>query len=201
MEERIIRSDPTEGYFPHHIELRLPTPLFPDEQERLITAAATDEPWSEIAIWLMLRLGLTRSELLGLRRDHIDRTNESHPILSIYYADVTKQSKERTLLADSRFAELYENLLASGGANDSLVAVGPPAVNSMVERVRKLAGITKAVTPQVLRHSYAVDQARAGANQVRLLRLLGLTDDPRNRESVDRYIRLAQPANAPEVTP
>ena len=200
LEERVLNADPTDGYFPHHIELRLPVPLFPDEEERLLSAAATDEMWSEIAIWLMLRLGLTRSELLGLHRDHIDRTDEFNPVVYCYYSDVTKQSKERTLRADRRFAELYEALLASGAAGDNLITVGPPAINSMVDRVRRIAGITKAVTPQVLRHSYAVDQARSGADHVRLLQLLGLTDDPRNRESVDRYIRLALPVNEPAVT-
>jgi integrase/recombinase XerD len=68
----------------------------------------------------------------------------------------------------------------------------------MVDRVREAAGITKVVTPQTLRHTYAVEQARNGADAERLLALLGLTDDPRNRESVDRYLKLAHAANEPE---
>lgn len=198
IDERVLQSDPTEGYFPHHVNLRLPVPLFPDEQERLLAAAAEDEAWSELAIWLMLKLGLTRSELLGLQRDHIDRSDEAHALIYIVYPDDAKHSKERTLVADERFAGIYESFLERTGATDTLVTVGPPAVNSMVERVRRIAGIEKMVTPQVLRHSFAVDQARAGADQTRLLHLLGLSDDPRNRESVDRYLRLAIPVNAPE---
>ena len=42
---------------------------------------------------------------------------------------------------------------------------------------------------QPLRDTYAVDQARAGADEERLL-LLGLADDPRNRASVARYVKL-----------
>jgi integrase/recombinase XerD len=195
IDERVLQIDPTEGYFPHHIELRLPVPLFPDEQDTLLAAAAEDEPWSELAIWLMLKLGLTRSELLGLDRDHVDRTDESRPLIYIFYQESSKQSKERTLAADSRFAEIYDSFLTSTDATGQLVKVGPPAVNSMVERVRRIAGIEKMVTPQVLRHSFAVDAARAGADQTKLLNLLGLSDDPRNRESVDRYLRLAIPVN------
>jgi integrase/recombinase XerD len=63
----------------------------------------------------------------------------------------------------------------------------------MVDRVRAAAGIEKEVTPQTLRHSFAVDRARAGATEEELLAVLGLADDPRNRSSVQRYLKLAAP--------
>lgn len=63
---RVLRTDPTEGHYPHTILLRSPVPLFPAEQEAFLAAAAEDEAWSLPAIWLMMRLGLTRSELLAL---------------------------------------------------------------------------------------------------------------------------------------
>jgi integrase/recombinase XerD len=75
-----------------------------------------------------------------------------------------------------------------------LFPVGFQAINGMVERVRTAAGITKMVTPQVLRHTFAVDRAKSGADEKQLLTLLGLADDPRNRESVRRYLKLASPA-------
>ena len=188
---RVLRIDPTEGYYPHTIQLRSPVPLFADEQEALLAAAIADEPWSATAIWLMMRVGLTRSELLALRRDHIDRTSPTTPVVFIFYDDVTKQSKERKLAASAGFATLYERFLAERNPEDILFPVGPQAVNGMVERVRRAAGITKDVSPQTLRHTFAIDQARAGADRTQLLALLGLADDPRNRSSVDRYIRLA----------
>ncbi|HEU5431466.1 MAG TPA: tyrosine-type recombinase/integrase, partial [Thermomicrobiales bacterium] len=74
---------------------------------------------------------------------------------------------------------------------DVLFPYGQPAVNGMVERVRRAAGIAKEVTPQTLRHTFAVERARAGADETDLLALLGLADDPRNRASVGRYLKLA----------
>ena len=74
-----------------------------------------------------------------------------------------------------------------------LFPVGPQAVNGMVDRVRRAAGIGKDdVTPQTLRTTFAVERARAGADQQQLLALLGLVNDPRNRASVDRYSRWRQ---------
>lgn len=193
---RVLKEDPTEGYYPHGIPLRSPIPLFSDEQERLLAASEADEPWSLSAIWLLMRLGITRAELLALERDHIDRTTKPAPTVYIFYGDPTKRAKERHLITTDEFATIYNAYNAFLDVHNSggkLFPVGPQAVNGMVERIRRAAGIEKEVTPNVLRHTYAVDQARNGADQQRLLSLLGLADDPRNRSSVDRYLRLASP--------
>jgi integrase/recombinase XerD len=190
---KVLRDDPTDGYYPHSIPLRSPLPLFADEQAAFLAAAADDEAWSLPAIWLMLKLGLTRSELLALRLDHIDLTDPTRPVVYIYYEDITKRGKERKLAADTEFAESYQAYLSTKSPVDLLFPVGPPAVNGMVERVRKAAGLTKDVTPQTLRHTYAIEKARQGADEDDLLTVLGLADDPRNRASVRRYVKLAEP--------
>ena len=190
---KVLKFDPTDGYFPHSIQLRLPVPLYRDEQSAIMDAAIDDEPWSAVAIWLMMRLGLTRAELLALQRDHIDRTNPERPEVHIFYDDIAKQSKERKLAADEEFSRLYDAFLEARDPAGILFPVGRQAVNGMVDRVRRAAGITKDVTPNTLRHTFAVEAARNGADVPQLLALLGLADDPRNRASVGRYIKLAAP--------
>jgi site-specific recombinase XerD len=190
---RILDRDPSDGFTPHHIELRLPHPLSADEQRAMLDAAGADESWSAVAIYLMMRLGLSRAELLALKRDDIDRSDEDRPRVFIFTDVPGKPSKERVLQADAVFSDLYGTYLEHIGSASILFSVGPPAVNGMVDRVRKVAGIERPVTPQTLRHTFAVDQARAGADQKALLAALGLADDPRNRESVDRYLKLANP--------
>ncbi|MCC6790084.1 MAG: tyrosine-type recombinase/integrase [Thermomicrobiales bacterium] len=191
---KVLKHDPSDGFYPHLIKLRSPIPLFAAEQEAFLQAAAADEPWSLTAIWLMMRLGLTRGELLALRRDHIDLADPEQPVVYIFYEDVTKRGKERKLAADAEFAAIYREFLEQRHPVDLLFPVLFQAVNGMVERVRQAAGIEKAVTPQVLRHTFAVERAKSGADEKQLLALLGLADDPRNRDSVRRYIKLAEPA-------
>lgn len=190
---RVLNIDPTEGFYPHTIQLKAPAILFPDEQEALLAAAAEDEPWSLTAIWLMLRLGLARSELLQLRREHIDLSNPDQPIVHVVYDDASKRVKERRLAGDAEFARIYAEFLEERTPVDLLFPVGFQAVNAMVNRVREAAGISKEVTPVVLRHTFAVERAKDGASEEHLLALLGLADDPRNRTSVRRYIKLAEP--------
>ena len=92
---KVLDTDPTDGFYPHLIGLKLPIPLYPAEQEALLVAAEDDEPWSATAIWLMMRLGLARSELLALRRDHIELTDPERPQVYIYYDEIAKRGKER----------------------------------------------------------------------------------------------------------
>jgi integrase/recombinase XerD len=197
----VLSFDPTDGYFPHSIQLRTPVPLSLEEQDGLLGAAQVDEPWSASAIWLMMRLGLTRAELLALKRDHIDRTDLDRPVVAIVYDDLSRQSKERHLVGDAIFSELLTAFIDQVDPPSILYPVGPPAVNGMVGRVAKAAGIEHEVTPQTLRHTFAVEQARAGADRQELLTLLGLADDARNRASVDRYIKLVAEPLSPVTQP
>ena len=190
---RVLDADPTAGYYPHTIQLRSPVPLFAGEQDALLAAANDDEPWSAPAIWLMLRLGISRGELLALRRDHVDLADPERPIVYVFYDDATKRAKERKLAADADYAARHAAYLEAKEPVDLLFPYGAQAVNGMVERVRQAARIVKEVTPQTLRHTYAVEQAKKGADEGELLTRLGLADDPRNRASVRRYLKLAEP--------
>lgn len=192
-EAKVLRFDPTEGFYPHRIPASTPRPLFANEQAAMLSAALADEAWSGVAVWLMMRLGLTRAELLALQRDHIDRTDPERPIVHIYYDDVAKQGKERKLAADAAFSTMYDAFLEARDPQGTLFPVGRQAVNGMVERVRRAAGIDKEVTPTTLRQTFAIEEARKGANEDRLLALLGLADDPRNRSTVRGYIAHAAP--------
>ncbi|MBX6755156.1 MAG: tyrosine-type recombinase/integrase [Thermorudis peleae] len=199
---KVLDEDPTDSFYPEHIPLKTPQPLFPDEQARLLAAAAAESARTHLMVWLMLRLGLTRSEVLGLRAGHIDWTDPERPIVYIFAEGPKRRLRERKLAATAELRAIYERLVAeSEEPLDRLVPVLPQTVNKIVERVAEAAGITKPVTPQVLRDTFAVEQARAGASEDELLALLGLADDARNRLSVRRYLALAAPPLTPMSPP
>lgn len=192
-QSRVLEEDPTSSFYPEHIPLKTPRPLFAEEQARLLAAAELDGPRAHAAIWLMLRLGLSRGEVLQLRSEHIDLSDPEQPVIHIYYDNPRHRGRERRLAADAEFTTLYHRLLEEYGTLDRLFDMLPQSVNKLVERVAKAAGITKRITPQTLRDTFAVDRAREGASEEDLLRLLGLADDSRNRMSVRRYVKLAEP--------
>ena len=191
---KVLSADPSENFYPEHIPLKTPQPLFAAEQERLLAAAAEDSPRTHAAVWLMLRLGVSRGELVALRAEQIDLSDPRRPIVYIYYDNPRWAGKERHLAADESFTAIYTRFLDEYRPSGLLFPILPQSVNKIVERVAAAAGITRKVTPQLLRDTYAVDQARAGADEGRLLALLGLADDPRNRVSVGRYLKLGAEA-------
>lgn len=204
---KVLDDDPTEPFYPEHIPLKTPRPLFADEQERLLRAAEEDGSRAHAAIWLMLRLGLSRAEVLGLRAEHVDLTDPTEPVVYIYYDNPRHRGRERRLAASAEFATIYQQLQDEIGPLDRLFTILPQSMNKLVERVAREAGMARHVSPQTLRDTFAVDRAREGADEGELLRILGLADEARNRMSVQRYIKLAEPPlltkqqPAPEKTP
>lgn len=190
---QVLESDPSAAFYPEHIPLKTPHPLFADEQARILAAADEDGPRAHAAIWLMLRLGLSRAEVLQIRVDHVDVSDPERPVVYVFYESPRNRGKERKLAAAREFGTLYQQLIEEYQLRDLLFPILPQSLNKIVERVTEAAGLTKHVSPQSLRDTFAVDRAREGATEEDLLRLLGLADDSRNRMSVRRYIKLAEP--------
>lgn len=191
---KMLDKDPTASFYPDHIPLKTPRPLFEKDQDALLAAAASDSPRSVAMCWLMMRLGLSRSEVLGLRRSDIDFASDGSADVYIFYDQPRYRDKERKLRAGLEFKDLYDAFLKEYAPEELLFEMLPQSVNKLVERVAKSAGIAKKVSPQTLRDTFSVSAARDGASEEDLLTLLGLAPDARNRDSVRRYIKLAGPA-------
>jgi integrase/recombinase XerD len=198
--EKILAKNPADSFFPDYIPLKTPQTLFPQEQEEIMNASLDENPRTFLITYLLLKLGLTRTELLALKVDHIDTGDVERPIVYIYYEDVRQQKKERKLAGDGELTTGFERYVAEYKPVSRLFNLLPQSVNKMVDRVAEAAGISKRVTPQSLRDTFAVEQAKAGADEKKLLEILGLAPDSRNRKSVQRYIKLAAPPVAGVVS-
>jgi integrase/recombinase XerD len=192
-DEKLLTEDPSDGLFPDFIQLKTPQVLFPDEQDKLLEAAKAENLRTYLIVWLLLKLGLTRAELLALKVDHVDMSTPDQPLVYVFYEDVRWQPKERKLSADAEFASAFRQFLAEYKPERRLFEMMPQSVNKLVDRVALAAGISKRVTPQSLRDTFAVGQATGGATETKLLQILGLAPDSRNRRSVQRYTKLASP--------
>lgn len=191
---RVLTYDPSANFYPDYIPLKTPQPLFANEQEAILTMAREESLRTYLIVYCLLRLGLTRGELLSLKPDHIDMSNPQKPIIYVFYDEPRRSGKERKLAADAEFGTDFKQYMAEYQPRTHLFEMMPQSVNKLVARVAADADIKKDVTPQTLRDTYAVERAKAGADTDELLTLLGLAPDARNRTSVGRYIKLAQPA-------
>lgn len=189
--EKILDKDPTDNFFADFIPLKTPIVLDPTEQQALLDAAERENIRTYLMIYFILRLGFTRTELLAIQPEHIDTSDPENPQVYVSYDDKRWQKKERKLATVAAFTPAYQRYIAEFQPKRKLFEMLPQSVNKLVERVARDAEINKKVTPQSLRDTFAVEEARSGANSTDLLKILGLAPDPRNRMSVDRYIKLA----------
>ncbi len=192
-EKQVLAENPTADFYPDKIALKTPKPLHPDEQEALLVAAAEDSPRAALMCWMMLRLGLGRSELLDLERMDIELHAGGGSEVTIFPRTTHMRNKERKLLATAEFGPLLAAYEANREPTAKLFDISPQSVNKMIDRIKARAGIEKKVTPQTLRDTYAVELAKEGATEEQLLAILGLADDARNRMSVQRYLKLGGP--------
>jgi integrase/recombinase XerD len=191
--EKVLDRNLADKFHPDYIPLKTPHTLFPIEQEQMLDAAYAENARTYLIIYLLMKLGLTRTELLALKVDHVDTGDPEKPVVYIYYEEQRWQPKERKLSAGPEFTEGFEKYVEQYKPVSRMFNLLPQSINKIVARIADEVGITKRVTPQSLRDTFAVEQAKAGADEKKLLQILGLAPDSRNRKSVQRYIKLAAP--------
>ncbi|CAN5552726.1 hypothetical protein BH23CHL5_BH23CHL5_05630 [soil metagenome] len=187
-----LHLDPTECFRPPSVPLKQLQVLTSDEQRLMIAAADRDEAWSGLAVRLMLRMGLARSELLALTVQHIEFGENGELLVSIEENVPRRRPRSRSLSAAGDLSCTYQLFLERALPQIRLFPMGYQAINGMVQRVGKAAGRDAPVTPQMLRHTFGVEFAKTGADVHDLIRVLGLVDEARNRKSVERYLAEAR---------
>lgn len=190
--EGIIREDPSANLILERPLPPLPELLFDNEVQRLLEAAE-QEPRCHCLVYLVLNSGLKKEEVMGLKLEHIDLSNPQEPRITVHFAAITgKQHRERTLALAAEFVPILERYRARYRPTRELFVCTDRNLNYILARAVKEAGITKRVTLQLLRDTFAVQQLRAGVQSETLQEKLGLSDEAWI-ESREKYRRLAFP--------
>lgn len=143
------------------IPQKLPVYLTQEEVANLIEAASSKQ--SKLIIKLLYACGLRVSEVVKLRYEDV----EDDGTLQVRQA---KGQKDRvTILPD----KLKEEIGEGKGFLFGHQPMTTRNVQALVKRAAKNAGITKTVTPHVLRHSFATHLLEQGENIRVIQELLG----------------------------
>ena len=141
-------------------------PLSDDEVNRLINACDTFR--EKFVIWTLLDTGLGLSEFANLKIENIQWQEKR---LAIYGkgGPYGKKSKRRIIPMTERVRRLMEYHFAE----NNNTGISKRTVGRIVKKVADKAGISKPVSPHVLRHTFSVNCIKRGISTRALQTLLG----------------------------
>ena len=141
-------------------------PLSNEEADKLANAAEDFE--EKLVIFTLLDTGLRVAELAGLTKENI-QWQERRLVIYGKGGIYGKESKRRVLPMTDRVRRLLEHHFAFENA----VNITPRTIQRIVKRMANRAGITKSVTPHVLRHTFSIICIKKGIPTRVLMQLLG----------------------------
>jgi integrase/recombinase XerD len=165
---------------------RLPVVLSPDEVVRAL--ACVTSPQHRALLTTCYAAGLRISEAVRLRPQDIDSQR------MVIRIEQGKGQRDRYVMLSPRLLEVLRDWwrqrrspvwLFPGPRLDQ--PIGRGAVEAACHRARRRAGLTKPLTPHVLRHCFAVHLLEAGTDVRTIQLLLG----HRSLETTARYLRIA----------
>ena len=141
-------------------------PLSNEEADKL--ANATESFEEKLVIFTLLDTGLRVAELSGLTKENI-QWQERRLVIYGKGGIYGKKSKRRVLSMTDRVRRVLESHFAFENA----INRSTRTIQRIVKRIANRAGITKPVTPHVLRHTFSVICIKKGISTRVLQELLG----------------------------
>jgi len=125
-------------------------PLSDDEVDRLTNACDTFR--EKFVVWTLLDTGLRLSELADLKKDNI-QWQEKRLVIYGKGGPYGKKTKRRIIPMTERVRRLFKYHFAE----NNHTGITKRTVERIVKKVADKAGISKPVSPHVLRHTFSVN--------------------------------------------
>jgi integrase/recombinase XerD len=159
----------------------LPTVLTPDEYDAVLLAADRHRrdrkpdarPYA--LVYLLLTTGIKKSETLGINLEHIELDAPNGPQVFIKYASPANRYKERKLPLAEDWIPAYEEYLSQYSPTEKLFPWSPRRLEYLLEDIGNEAGLTKHLSFDMCRWTFALTDFRAGEEPDKIRQKLGVS--------------------------
>lgn len=182
-EQDLLVRDPAEGLQAPKVLRKAPTVLTQGEIQRLLAQPDERTPKGlrdKAMLELLCDTGLRVSELISLRCEEVDLEHRMLVVQAVRQRLVPYSRRSAKLLIRYE-REARPKLLAGGGHSLFFVNCSGEGMTrqgfwKLLKKYGREAGIDKAITPHVMRHSFAVRALCGGEDVHRLQQLMGHKD-------------------------
>jgi site-specific recombinase XerD len=177
----VLAVDPAEKVAQRSAISPLPVILTPDEYEAVLLAADRHRrdrkpdarPYA--LVYLLLTTGIKKSETLGINLEHIELDAPNGPQLFIKYASPANRYKERKLPLAEDWVPAYEEYLSQYAPTEKLFPWSPRRLEYLLEDIGNEAGLTKHLSFDMCRWTFAINDYRAGEEPDKIRQKLGVS--------------------------
>jgi integrase/recombinase XerD len=166
----------------------LPEILFEEECKKLLVTASSD-PRVYLVVLLLLETGMKFEELADLKVNNFDLSNAYAPEVWIKHTG-RKIKKDRKLKLPVEIKQVFTDYIKEYTVTDQLFPFTPRLLRLLIARTSEKAGLTKRVSPQMLRDTCAVRLLRQGVDMETVLYKLGLSETTWE-DAKEKYLKLS----------
>ena len=177
----VLAADPAEKVAQRSAISPLPTVLTPEEYDAVLLAADRHRrdrkpdarPYALVD--LLLTTGIKKSETLGINLEHIELDAPNGPQLFIKYASPANRYKERKLPLAEDWIPAYEEYISQYTPTEKLFPWSPRRLEYLLEDIGNEAGLTKHLSFDMCRWTFALSDFRAGEEPDKIRQKLGVS--------------------------
>lgn len=177
-----LTFDPAEAVVNLSVRSPLPEVLSDEEVEQALAAAEwlrRAENKSDIRPYVLftflLHTGLRKGECTRLVANHLELGDRDSPHLYVRYADKRHRHKERKVMLDPEWVQVYREYASEHGVSDKVFPWSVRRLEYLLEDITNAAALEKHISFDMLRWTCAVRDWRSGVEPEKLRRKLGLS--------------------------
>ena len=176
----LLMLDPAEKVLQRSVMSPLPDILTDDEIQAVLLAAdryrrnTKPDARPYALLYLLLSTGIKKSECLGIHLNHIDLQAPEGPTLFIRYGTANRY-KERKLPLSEEWLRAYEEYSVKYSPTEQLFPWSPRRLEYLLEDIGEAAGLTKHLSFDMCRWTYALSEFRRGEDPNTIRQNLGVS--------------------------